>query len=53
MELFLKGEMTYKRKEKKKKKEEISIAITSVYMPIPSMVCSYIFTRQVHCFGLN
>lgn len=47
MELFLKGEMTYKKKEK------TSIAITSVYMPIPSMVCSYILTRQAPCFGLD
>lgn len=45
MELFLKVNWRIKRKA--------SIEITSVSMPVPSMLCSYILTRQAPCFGLN
>lgn len=43
MELFLKVNWHIKQKA--------SIEITSI--SIPSMVCSYILTRQAPCFGLN
>lgn len=46
---FLKGDLTYKTNKQKK----ASIEITSVSMPIPSMVCSYILTRQATCVGLD
>lgn len=49
---FFKGDLTYNN-TKKKEEEKASIEITSVSMPIPSMVCSYILTRQATCFGLD